>query len=120
MAQKLKYEPNPTFKFDVQIPVAGQDEPGELTMTFRHLQPKQWSDVYAKSQESMVAAAEDGDSEKQVGFMAAAIMEIAAGWAWEQEFNLEHVSATLKNYPAFYASVMQQYGEELWKVRAKS
>lgn len=114
---KLNFNPNPTFKLTVKIPVPGADA-GELTMEFKHLHPTTWNDLRKKAEKDMEDA--KGDQEKQLAVMVQAIKELAVGWAWEQEFNDENIAVTLLNYPAFYASVQAQYAEELWNVRVKN
>lgn len=118
MAQKLKFTPNPTFKIDVQIPVAGVEENPELTMTFKHLTPEAFAAVVARAGESV--GAPDATPEHQQQAMVDALKELAEGWAWSEDFNDQNILATIQNYPAFYAAVVQQYGEELWKVRKKN
>lgn len=118
MAQKLKFTPNPTFKIDVQIPVAGIDENPELTITFKHLTPEAFAAVVAKAGETV--GAPETTPEQQQQAMVDAIKALADGWAWSEDFNDQNILATIQNYPAFYAAVIQQYGEELWKVRKKS
>lgn len=121
---KLKFNPNPTFKLDVAIPVAGQEEAGVLTMTFRHLKPDAWQSIFADATAKISAAAgsEDKayDGEAQLSAMVEAVKGVATGWAWAEEFSDENIRATIENYPAFYATVMREYGEEIWKVRVKS
>lgn len=114
---KLNFNPKPTFDFPVKIQIPGTDEPAQLKMTFNHMKPKRWNEIYTETQAKIVAAK---DNEAQLSAMVEAIKELATGWEWKQEFNDENIRATLENYPSFYASMISQYGGELWGVRAKS
>ena len=114
---KLNFIPNPTFSFDLLVEVPGQDNPSKLKMTFNHLTPKKWNEIYAETQVKMNEA---NDNDEQLKVMAEAVKQLATGWEWEHEFNDENIVATLQNYPSFYAGMIRQYGEELWGVRAKN
>lgn len=118
MAQKLKFNPNPTFKLNVQIPVAGQDEDADLTITFKHLTPEAFAAVMKQAVDTV--GAENVTAEAQLAAMVATVKSLAEGWAWSEEFSDENIAATISNYPAFYRAVTSQYGEELWKVRQKN
>jgi len=59
--------------------------------------------------------------------MAAILEQIIKGWEWTDEgkvvdvpLTTENFTLVMNNYPRFYASVMEQYGQELWKVREKN
>lgn len=118
MAQKLKFNANPTFKLTIQVPVAGKDEADELTLTFNHLSPKAFADVMTESMEGIQK--EGITSEQQQDLMVKTIKSLAQGWAWEEAFNDENILHVINQYPAFYRAVTAQYGEELWKVREKN
>lgn len=119
MGQKLNFEPTPTFKLTIEIPVAGQDEGGELTMTFNRLKPDDFSKIHNDALNDMSAAAKNGEVETARDVMIVALQSVATGWAWKQPFDADNISATLGNYPAFFSAVMQQYAAEMWKMRAK-
>lgn len=114
---KLNFIPNPTFSFPLMVEIPGSDQPAKLDMTFKHLKPKQWNAVYAETQAKIEKAK---DNDEQLDVMVEAIKKLAVGWEWEQEFNDENIRATIENYPSFYATMIRQYGEELWGVRVKS
>lgn len=114
---KLNFNPKPTFSFPVKIHTPGSDEPAQLKMTFNHLTPKRWDEIYKETQ---IKIAEAKDNEVQLTAMVEAIKQLATGWEWSQKFSDENIRATLENYPTFYASMISQYGGELWGVRAKS
>lgn len=83
MATKFTLQPKPTFKANVSIPRAG-DEDGVLTFTFNHKPLKELADL-----------------EKLEGKTATDfLMEIIAGWALPDAFNAENLSVLLENYPA--------------------
>lgn len=118
MAQKLKFNANPTFKMDVFFPVAGEKEPQGLTITFHHLTPKAFADSTKQTIEEL--SRENVTSDEQQTAMVNQLKLLIKGWAWDEEVNEENLLHVMNQYPAFYNVVTQSYGEELWKVREKN
>ena len=80
MATKFTLQPKPTFKANVSIPRAG-DEDGLLTFTFNHKPLKELADL-----------------EKLEGKTATDfLMEIISGWALPDTFNAENLSLLLES-----------------------
>lgn len=121
----LKFNPNPTFKLLVLVPVAGQETPEDIPLTVAHLKPQQYSDLITKTGETMAKHA--GKDEKQVDAMVDTLETLIKGWEWTEDgapadvpLTRENIRVVLENYPAFYHSVVAQYGQELYKVREKN
>ena len=103
MATKFQLQPKPTFKADVTIPRAGEDD-GVLTFTFKHHQLKQLSEI-----ESIKEAT-----------AADFIMQIAEGWALSENFTHENVVVLLENYPRAGTAIAKRYYEEMVGNREKN
>lgn len=102
MATKFTLQPKPTFKANVSIPRAG-DEDGVLTFTFNHKPLKELADL-----------------EKLEGKTATDfLMEIISGWALPDTFNAENLSLLLENYPAAMRAIPETYYRELMGQREK-
>ena len=121
----LKFNPNPTFKLLVLVPVAGQDTPEDIPLTVKHLKPAEYTDMVSKAAEEIGKAS--GKDDKQVSAMADMLMSLVTEWEWTDEgkpavvpLSKENMSTVILNYPAFYSAVVSQYGEELFKVREKN
>ncbi|WP_447855507.1 phage tail assembly chaperone [Enterobacter sp. WI-ESBL-E8] len=103
MATKFTLQPKPTFKANVTIPRAG-DEDGVLTFTFNHKPLKELADL-----------------EKLEGKTATDfLMEIISGWALPDAFNAENLSVLLQNYPAAMKAIPETYYRELMGQREKN
>lgn len=121
----LKFNPNPTFKLLVLVPVAGQDTPEDIPLTVAHLKPKEYADLINTTGEKMAKLA--GKDDKQVDAMIDTLETLIKGWEWTDNgaptdvaLSRENIGAVLANYPAFYHAVISQYGQELYKVREKN
>lgn len=121
----LKFIPNPTFNLTVDIPVAGQEQPEPINLVVAHLTPQKYSDLAKQAAEAVSAKA--GDDAAQVSSMAGILEQLIKGWEWTDEGKVVDVPLTkenfelvMNNYPRFYAAVMEQYGQELFKVRQKN
>lgn len=120
MAQLLKFNPKPTFKLTVSVTVPGEEQPGELTLTVKHMKPVVWQALH-KEASDWIAANTEPTTEGLTAMQAEIMLKLVTGWAWDKvELNHENMVATLENYPTFYPAVMAAYGAELWAVRAKS
>lgn len=116
MAKSLfKLNPNPTFKFNVEIPVAGQDDPGVITMTFRHVKIGDHRKRLNELSEIMTTADTDPHD-----VMAGHLFELITAWALPDELNVENLNTLIQNYPQAYTSILQQYVDELMSVRRKN
>lgn len=121
----LKFNPNPTFKLLVLVPVAGQDTPEDIPLTVKHMKPEAYTDIVKKSAEAINKST--GKEDKQLSVMADTLLALVTGWEWTDEgqpvdvaLTKENVMLVIENYPAFYGAVIAQYGEELFKVREKN
>lgn len=121
----LKFNPNPTFKLLVLVPVAGQDTPEDIPLTVAHLKPKEYTDLINTTGDKMAKLA--GKDDKQVDAMIDSLETLIKGWEWTDNgepadvpLSRENIGAVLANYPAFYHAVISQYGQELYKVREKN
>lgn len=121
----LKFNPNPTFKLLVLVPVAGQDTPEDIPLTVSHLKPQQYSELINKTSEAMAKLA--GKDDKQVDAMIDTLEKLIKGWEWTEDrvpaeipLTRENLRVVLENYPSFYHAVISQYGQELYKVREKN
>lgn len=103
MASKFTLQPNPTFKANVKIPRAG-DEDGELTFTFKHIPLKE------------LAALEKMDDKTALDF----IEGITTAWALPDEFNRDNLDMLLNNYPGALQSITETYYRELLGNRQKN
>lgn len=98
---KFTLIPSPKFKANVQIPVAGKDEPEVVTFTFHH-QPM------SKLEEMREMTAE-------VFFT-----QIIADWAIEEPYNAENLKLLLDNYPSATTAITTTYYNELLGNREKN
>ncbi|ELY4453602.1 hypothetical protein SMZ63_000083 [Cronobacter sakazakii] len=103
MTTKFALHPNPTFKADVKIPRAGEED-GVLTFTFKH---------YPLDQ---LAQMEKLDEKTAIDFVA----DIAAAWALPDEFSLENLETLLNNYPGALKAITETYYRELLGNREKN
>ncbi|CAI2005901.1 phage tail assembly chaperone [Serratia fonticola] len=117
MSTKFTLAPNPTFKFDVVIPRAGEVD-GTLTFTFKH---KTRADLEAlektlrEKTEKQVEAGKHSNAP-----MVAFVCEIADAWALPEEFTKENVLVLLENYPRAFDSIALAYTRELMALREKN
>lgn len=121
----LKFIPNPTFRLVVTVPVAGQDKGEEIPLIVKHMKPSEYAAVVKETVEKMVKA--ENDDETQIKTMVEALLKVITGWEWTDEgkpvdvpLSEENIATVIANYPAFYSSVVEQYGQELYKVREKN
>ena len=121
----LKFNPNPTFKLLVLVPVPGQETPEDIPLTVAHMKPKDYTALVAETADAVAKAA--GDNEKQIDLFVDSLEKLIKGWEWTDEgkpvdvpLTRENITAVLDNYPTFYHSVISQYGQELFKVREKN
>jgi hypothetical protein len=102
MATTFSLNPNPTFKVDVNIPRAGEEE-GVLTFTFKHKPLNELSSL------------EQHDSMTGLDFL----MDIVAGWALPEEFTRENLDVLVNNYPKALEAVTRCYYSEILGSREK-
>lgn len=103
MAAKFNLQPKPTFKADVTIPRAG-DEDGVLTFTFRHKPIKE------------LAALETLEGKTALDFLT----EITERWALPDEFSRDNLETLLDNYPGAMKAIVASYYRELTGNREKN
>ena len=80
MASKFQLQPKPTFKVDVSIPRAGEDD-GVITFTFKHKPLKELSSI------------ETMEGKNAVDFL----LDITEAWALPDEFNRDNLEPLLDN-----------------------
>ncbi len=121
----LKFNPNPTFKLLVLVPVAGQDTPEDIPLTVAHMKPKEFSDLLNAAREKLEKLT--GKEDKQLDTMADTLMKLVKGWEWTENgapvdipLTRENIVVVMENYPAFYAAVVSQYGQEMYSQREKN
>ena len=103
MTTKFQLQPKPTFKADVTIPRAGEDD-GILTFTFRHKPVKE------------LAALEEIEGKTAIDFLT----EITESWALPDEFSHENLEMLLDNYPGAMKAIVGTYYRELTGNREKN
>lgn len=103
MASKFQLQPKPTFKVDVSIPRAG-DEDGVITIIFKHKPLKELSSI------------ETMEGKNAVDFL----LDITEAWALPDEFNRENLETLLDNYPRALEAVTKAYYDELMANRQKN
>ncbi|MBP2157123.1 Tape measure chaperone [Erwinia rhapontici] len=103
MATKFQLQPKPTFKVDVSIPRAG-DENGVITFTFKHKPLKELTSL------------ETMEGKTTVDFL----LEITEAWALPDAFNRDNLETLLDNYPRALEAVTKAYYDELMANRQKN
>lgn len=94
------FEPNPTFEEEIEVPLAGQTEPGIIGVTFKFLDADQTDSFLARSRDTKTR--ED---------TADLLMEIIQDWSnVGVPFTRENLLTLLKNYPMFGALAVNRYG----------
>ncbi|PHM46629.1 phage tail assembly chaperone [Xenorhabdus miraniensis] len=93
--------PNPKFKANVSIPVAGKEESEVVTFTFHH-QP--------------ISALEEMREMPAVDFFE----KIIADWAIEEPYNSNNLKLLLDNYPSAATAITTTYYNELLGNREKN
>lgn len=101
---KFKLVAEPTFKCNVFIPRAGQED-GQIELTFKHYS----ADKLAKL--------EDEVKDKQIIDL---VMKIVQGWSLDEEFNQENMQILLNNYPAAWRAITDTYYKEMLGQREKN
>lgn len=98
---KLKLIPSPTFKFTVEIPVAGA-RVAPVEFVFKHR---------TKDQLTAFMAAREEKSDVET------VMEFAQGWDLDEPFNAQAVSDLLQNYIGAPVAIYQAYIAELTRAK---
>lgn len=102
----FKLQPNPTFKAQVGIAVAGQDKPAEIEVEYKYL---------GKSRLKSYFEALDGKSD------AEALAEIMVGWAGiDADYSPAALATLLDNYPTAAADLFEAFRRELLEARRKN
>lgn len=109
--------PNPTFKVDVTIPRAG-DEDGVLTFTFKHKKRSELEVLEKALREASDEQLKSGSYSNQP--MVDFLHEICAAWALPDALNQEGLTVLLDNYPRAFDAVATAYTKELMAVREKN
>ena len=113
----LKLNPNPTFSDEIEITVPGQKEPGTVSLTFKYLSRKEYSDFLGSLKEKK---GKDGKVIVPGKTVAEALPEFVLGWDLSEEFNAENVAIFLNNYPAAYGEIFSAYSRLLLGSRVKN
>lgn len=120
MASKSLFtlDPNPKFKLDVEIPKAGSEKPGVLTVHFKH-RPIDEFVTEMQAAEKALAEVKEGEDE---GFqiMVDHLLTFCEGWGFPEEFNAENVRRLLVNYPRAFSVINADYYLELMGLRSKN
>lgn len=98
---KFSLDPNPTFQATVEIPLPG-GEKAPVKFTFKH------------RDRDGLRAFMDGTPDKDA---ADVVLEAAAGWDLDDEFNAENVKRLVTNYLGAGRAVYEAYVVELAQVR---
>ncbi|WBA57886.1 phage tail assembly chaperone [Providencia sp. 21OH12SH02B-Prov] len=98
---KFTLIPEPRFKADVKIPVAGKEKPEIVTFTFNHMP---------------MSKLEELKDEKVDDFFK----KIIANWAIEEPYNEDNLNLLFDNYPAAAGAITTAYYHELLGNREKN
>lgn len=101
---KFKLVAEPTFKCNVFIPRAGQED-GQIELTFNHYSADKLTKL------------EDEVKDKQIIDL---VMKIVQGWSLDEEFNQENMQILLNNYPAAWRAITDTYYKEMLGQREKN
>jgi hypothetical protein len=101
---KLKFVSEPTFTFDVPVPVAGKD-PVPVNMTFKYRRKTELA-------EWMASRAGKSDTES--------FMEMVTAWELEDPFTKESVTEFLEIYGGASIATFRVYLSELVGAREKN
>ncbi len=108
----FKLTPNPTFTTVAKLHVAGSDVPGEITVTFKYLNPE------------ALAAWQKTSGDKST---ADAMFEVMTDWEGPVDdndkpvpFNLENLRALTAQYHSAGNNLSQAYVRELYGARLKN
>lgn len=104
MAAKLQLVAAPTFKWPVNIPVAGE-ESAPVVFTFRHRTRSQFAEFQAS-----VEGRRDID----------VVMDMVVGWDLVDTFTTDNVDTLLENHMGAGTSIFEVYRQELLKHKAKN
>lgn len=97
----FKLVPNPKFKADVKIPVAGEAKPEVVTFTFNH---KSMSDLEGMK-----------DMKAQEFYE-----KIIADWAIDEPYTPDNLNLLFDNYPSAAGAITTTYYDELLGNREKN
>lgn len=98
---KFTLVPNPTFKANVKIPVAGKETPEVVTFTFKHQPMSQLDEMREKPTTEFFE-------------------RIIEDWAIEEPYNKENLNLLLDNYPSASRAIASTYYNELLGNREKN
>ncbi|CAG9416408.1 phage tail assembly chaperone [Providencia alcalifaciens] len=98
---KFTLTPNPKFKADVKIPVAGKEKPEVVTFTFNHMPMSKLEELRDDSIDDFFKT-------------------IIADWAIEESFNEENLKLLFDNYPSAAGAITSTYYSELLGNREKN
>lgn len=101
---KLTLNPTPTFELNISIPVAGQLENADVTLTVKHYPQSKLNDLLG----------EDGI------IYADFAREVLAGWDLDEELTPQNLDKVVDNYPHFARAVFEEYGKEYYKAAEKN
>ena len=101
MMAKFTLKPNPTFKADVRILVAGKNDPEVVTFTFNHMPMSKLEELKEKSVDEFFT-------------------QIIFDWAIEQPYNGDNLKLLFDNYPSAAGAITTAYYNELLGNREKN
>lgn len=98
---KFTLNPNPIFKADVKIRVAGKSEPEVVTFTFNHLPMSKLEELKNESVNKFFT-------------------QIIADWAIKEPYNEDNLKLLFDNYPSAAGAITTTYYNELLGNREKN
>lgn len=102
---KLKFQPNPTFELHLSVPIWGQIENEDITVTVKHLPESEYLKLF-----------DDKGTVEYVGFAH----KMVVGWDMDKEFNTENLNEVLDNYPQVQKLIFAKYEEERYRIFLKN
>ena len=98
---KFTLKPNPTFKANVKIPVAGQEQPEIVTFTFNHFPLSELETMKEKPVDEFYQT-------------------IINNWAITEPYDSENLKVLFDNYPSSPSAITATYYSELLGNREKN
>lgn len=98
---KFTLQPNPKFKADVKIPIAGKEKPDVVTFTFNHMSMSKLEELRDNSIDDFFKV-------------------IIADWAIEEPYSEENLKLLFDNYPSSAGAITSTYYSELLGNREKN
>ena len=101
--KKFSLDPEPTFKTKVGIPVHGVGV-ADIEFTFKHRTQAAFTELF------------NGIGENNPNGVDI-VMDIAAGWDLDWDFNRDNVERMLSNYMGSLRAIIEKYSAEMMGIR---